>query len=89
MAPSSSAGGLTGGRGEAGSRGGSHSLPVALGLESTAEVIYPHVLELQQLLQPCHLQLQDLKGDPQSPEIGFGAHPSTLERFCEEQEGSA
>lgn len=45
---------------------------LALGfLQTPAEVIYPHVLEVQQLLQPPHLQLQDLSRDPDTPSAWF------------------
>lgn len=45
---------------------------LALGfLQTPAEVVYPHILEVQQLLQPPHLQLQDLSRDPDTPSTWF------------------
>lgn len=45
---------------------------LALGfLQTPAEVIYPHILEVQQLLQPPHLQLQDLSREPDTPSAWF------------------
>lgn len=45
---------------------------LALGfLQAPAEVVYPHVLEVQQLLQSPHLQLQDLSRDPDTPSVWF------------------
>lgn len=40
-------------------------------LQTPAEVVYPHVLEVQQLLQPPHLQLQDLSREPDTPSAWF------------------